>query len=62
MVFEKVKYKEEFEKLLTDRGKKKFFIKPSNASFKVKKFVKKGRDSLALANYIKNSDENAKDY
>ncbi len=62
MAFDKLKYKEEFEKLLADRGKRKYFIKPSNASFKIKKFIKKGTESLALANYIKNSNENAKDY
>lgn len=62
MAFEKEKYEEEFKKLLAERGKKKFFIKESNASFKIKRFIKKGRDSLALAQYIKNSDENAKDY
>lgn len=62
MTFDKTRYKEEFEKLLADRGKKKFFIKPSNASFKVRRFIEKGRDSLALADYIKSSDENAKDY
>ena len=55
-------YKEEFEKLLAENGKKKFFIKESNASFKINKFVKKGRDSLSLANHIKNSNENAKNY
>lgn len=62
MDFDKTKYKEEFERLLTDNGKKKFFIRQSNASFKVKRFAKKGGDSLALVNYIQNSDEKAKDY
>ncbi len=60
--FDKIRYKEEFEKLVADKGNKKFFIKKSNASFKIKKFIKKGRDSLALANCIRKFNENAKDY
>ena len=62
MEFDKEFYKEEFEKLLKKKGERKFFIKNSNASFKINKFIKKGSDSFNLANYIKNSQENAKDY
>jgi uncharacterized protein (UPF0332 family) len=62
MVFEKTKYKEEFDKLLAESGKKKFFIRESEASFKIRKFMKKGTDSLELVSYIQESNQNAKDY
>ena len=62
MEFDKEFYNEEFEKLLKKKEDKKFYIKKSSAIFKINKFIKKGTDSLELANYIKNSDKNAKDY
>ena len=62
MIFEKTKYKEEFNKLLAEPGKKKFFIKESIETFKIRKFMKKGTDSLELVRYIQESDQNAKDY
>jgi len=48
MTFEREFYKEEFEKLLALSAERKFFIKESNASFKIKRFVKKGIDSLVI--------------
>ena len=48
MTFEREFYKEEFEKLLALSAETKFFIKESNASFKIKRFVKKGIDSLVI--------------
>jgi len=62
MEFDKEFYKKEFEKLLKKKNGKKFYIKKSSAIFKINKFVKKGTDSLELADYIKNSDKGAKDY
>lgn len=62
MEFDKEYYKKEFERLLKKKSERKFFIKKSNALFKINKFVKKGSDSFDLANYIKNSEKNAKDY
>lgn len=62
MEFDKEYYKKEFERLLTKKEEKKFFIKKSSAIFKINKFIKKGTDSFDLANYIKNSEQNAKDY
>ncbi|MEA2036516.1 MAG: HEPN domain-containing protein [Nanoarchaeota archaeon] len=62
MDFDKAFYKKEFERLLSLKTENKSFIKKSNASFKIKKFAKKGSDSLELANYISTSEQNAKDY
>jgi uncharacterized protein (UPF0332 family) len=62
MEFDKDFYKKEFEKLLKKKEEKKFYIRKSNATFKINKFIKKGTDSLELADYIKNSDKGAKDY
>lgn len=62
MEFNKETYKEEFEKLLKKKEDKKFYIKKSSSIFKINKFVKKGTDSLELAEFIKNSDKSAKDY
>ncbi|MFH0869425.1 MAG: HEPN domain-containing protein [archaeon] len=62
MAFDKEHYKHEFEKLLRIKSEAKFFIKNSDASFKIKKFMKKGVDSLELANFIYKSEQPAKDY
>jgi|SRR3989344_556432 len=62
MPFDKTTYQQEFKNLLADEGKKKFFIKHSNATFKIKKFIRKGTDSLALAKYINDSAQDAKNY
>jgi uncharacterized protein (UPF0332 family) len=62
MEFDKETYKEEFGELLKRKEDKKFYIKKSNSIFKINKFVKKGTDSLELAEFIKNSDKPAKDY
>ncbi|MBU0666185.1 MAG: hypothetical protein KKB65_01055 [Nanoarchaeota archaeon] len=62
MEFDKETYKEEFEKLLKRKEDKKFYIKKSSSIFKINKFVKKGTDSLELAEFIKKSDKSAKDY
>jgi len=62
MGFDKQFYKKEFERLLKEKREHKFFIKKSNASFKISHFIKKGTDSFELADYIKNSKQSAKDY
>lgn len=62
MSFDRETYKEEFNKLLAVRDGRKFFIRESTAEFKVKKFIKKGVDSLALAHSLNDSNEDAKDY
>jgi len=62
MEFDKAFYKKEFDRLVSLKSERKFFIKKSNASFKINKFAKKGSDSLELANFINNSKQNAKDY
>lgn len=62
MEFDKEFYKAEFERLLKEKEKRKFFIKKSNALFKINKFIKKGTDSFELANFIKSSKQSAKDY
>ena len=59
---DKTHYKTEFERLLKIRTEGKFFIKESNATFKISKFTKKGTDSLALAHFINSSTQDAKDY
>jgi len=62
MAFDKKYYKEEFERLLKEKSERKFFIRKSNALFKINKFIKKGTNSFELANYIKNSNQAARDY
>lgn len=62
MEFDKEHYKEEFERLLNEKRERKFFIRKSEDAFKIKKFIKKGIGSFELANYIKNSEQTAKDY
>ena len=62
MVFDKETYEQEFKRLLAEKGKKKFFIKSSDVTFKIKKFIKKGTDRLELAKYVKDSEQAAKDY
>ena len=62
MEFDKEFYKEEFEKLVRKKEGKKFYIKQSNALFKINKFINKGTNSLELVDYIKNSDKSAKNY
>jgi hypothetical protein len=41
MEFDKAYYKQEFERLIKVNSQNKFFIKESNASFKISKFVRK---------------------
>lgn len=62
MEFNKTYYKSEFERLLNSKDKKKFFIKKSNALFKINKFIKKGTDSFELANFVNKSKLTAKNY
>lgn len=62
MEFNKRYYQEEFERLLRKTTEDKFFIRKSNETFKINKLIKKGTDSFELVNYIKNSNQNAKDY
>lgn len=62
MAFDRQLYDDEFELLLGKESEHKFLIRKSNNSFKIKKFIKKGIESFALAKTIKDSKENAKDY
>jgi uncharacterized protein (UPF0332 family) len=62
MPFDRELYEEEFNKLLNLNTEWKFFIKESQAQFKIKKFITKAIDSFELAHYVKNSDQKAKDY
>ena len=62
MEFDKDFYEKEFERLIKEKGEHKFFIKRSDAAFKISKFTKKGTDSFELVNFIKNSEQSAKDY
>ena len=62
MEFNKDYYKEEFSRLLMEKSKTKFFIKKSKNIFKINKFIKKGVDSLELANNIKELNQDAKYY
>jgi uncharacterized protein (UPF0332 family) len=62
MEFNKEHYKKEFEKLLAKKDSKKFFIRESRALFKINKFIQKGIDSLNLAKFVKESDQNAGAY
>lgn len=45
-------YKEEFEHLLKKEGEKKFYIRESDARFKVKLFLEKAKGSYALVNHL----------
>lgn len=62
MEFQKEHYKKEFERLLNSSTETKAFIRHSTAAFKIGKFMRKGIDSLELANFIANSDQPAKNY
>ncbi|MCK4588973.1 MAG: HEPN domain-containing protein [Nanoarchaeota archaeon] len=62
MEFDKEYYQEEFKRLLSEKRERKFFIKKSNASFKIKKFMIKGMDSFELAEFVNGSDQSAKSY
>lgn len=55
MEFNKTDYKAEFERLLNFKEGKKFFIRKSNASFKINKFIRKGTDSFELADFVNKS-------
>lgn len=55
-------YETEFKRLLKEDQYRKFFIKKSSASFKINKFIKKGKDSLELADFINKSEFDAKYY
>lgn len=62
MEFDKEQYKKEFDKLLKTKSDKKFFIKKSTTTFKINKFSKKGKDSLDLARFVKESNQKARGY
>ncbi len=62
MQYNKEEYKKEFNKFLTSKKERKFYIKESNTLFKINKFVKKGINSLILAKFINTTNEEAKDY
>lgn len=62
MEFDKEYYQKEFERLLSEEREGKFFIKKSNAFFKIKKFTTKGIDSFELAEFISRSDQSARSY
>jgi len=62
MGFDKKQYTNEFKRLLVLKSETKFYIKESNDFFKINKFIRKGVTSFSLANFIKTSNEEAKDY
>ena len=62
MEFERGHYKKEFERLLHEKREHKFFIKESEALFKINRFLKKGVDSLELAEFINKSGKSASTY
>lgn len=62
MEFNKQHYQKEFERLLKLKQERKFFIKKSNALFKINGFIKKSVNSFELANFINQSKLAAKDY
>jgi len=62
MKFDKSIYREEFKRLLNTKNRDKFFIKKSDASFKISRFMKKGIDSFELASHVKQTSYSAKDY
>ena len=62
MEFDKNSYNKELERLRKEKAEHKFFIKKSNSQFKTNRFINKGTDSFELANFIKISEQNAKDY
>ena len=55
-------YDKEFSKLLKKESKTKFFIKKSNAKFKIEKYKEKALQNFELVNYILKSNQSAKDY
>lgn len=55
-------YEKQFKTLLKAKSGKKFYIKKSEAFFKIKKYIDKATQSFELAQFIKNSNQNAKDY
>ena len=56
------KYEEEFKELLNKKSGLKYFIRKSNATYKIKGFMRKSIDSLKLVKYVNNSNEPAKLY
>ncbi|MBU0535808.1 MAG: HEPN domain-containing protein [Nanoarchaeota archaeon] len=62
MEFDKEAYRKEFERLLKEKRGNKFFIRKSNASFKIKGFIRKGIDSLELADFVDKSGKSASAY
>lgn len=60
--FDRQHYREEFNRLLNLKSDRKFFIKKSSALFKMRRYIIKGTDSLALATFIQESGQPAKDY
>lgn len=62
MEFDEGHYRKEFDRLLDLEADAKYYIRKSDSTFKINKFSKKGKESLDLARFIKDSDEKAKDY
>ncbi|MBU0535799.1 MAG: hypothetical protein KKE20_02455, partial [Nanoarchaeota archaeon] len=62
MEFDKEEYAKEFERLSVMKKSRKFFIKKSSASFKMKGFIRKGIDSLELADFVARSGKSASTY
>lgn len=52
MTLESKEYKEEFERLLNLDGEKKFYIRRSNALYKIKLFLEKAKGSFSLVDYL----------
>lgn len=55
-------YEQQFKTLLKKSSGKKFYIKNSDATFKIKKYIDKATQSFELAQFVKTSNQNAKDY
>lgn len=60
--FNRLYYRDEFERLLNLKSGRKFFIKKSSALFKIRRYITKGTDSLGLACFLQESGQPAKDY
>ena len=62
MEYDKENYAKEFERLLKIETGRKFFIRESTTTFKIRKFLNKGNDSLGLAKFIIESEQKARYY
>ncbi len=60
MNFNKEFYEKKFEELLQRKDKRKFFIKPSSATFKIKLYQKKGEKSFIIASFLSKAAKDKK--